>query len=304
MRLALSVVGGVAGFDLGAEFPEEPAQFPRDGDFDFVVMELAFSQRAEAVAQAHLGGPGEFFYPTSGAFLSGGELGADLGWDTVVGGLLNEDPAGVGIAAFADAALTFGGAAGVFGGYESEEGHELFGMLEAAEAADLRDGDHGGDELEAFEGHHGFNQWFALPVVEEMEHGGLNAFDALMMEVDGSEVVFEYHIVRGIGKGEMAQIAFVFLGPMGLARVVVAEAAEHGQKACFGTTQIINRIGPGAAEVADGFVDGVRDVDGDEVVGAEAFGQLHGVAVDQRLRAAPSGCHFIPVCLAPLGCRS
>ena len=63
MGLTLSVVGGVAGFDLGPEFPKEPAKFPRDGDFDFVVMELAFSQRAEAVAQAHLGGPGEFPHP-------------------------------------------------------------------------------------------------------------------------------------------------------------------------------------------------------------------------------------------------
>jgi hypothetical protein len=31
-------------------------------------------------------------------------------------------------------------------------------MLEAAEGADLRDGDHGGDELESFEGHKRFHE--------------------------------------------------------------------------------------------------------------------------------------------------
>lgn len=107
-------------------------------------------------------------------------------------------------------------------------------MFEAAEAADFRDGDHGGDELEAFEGHHGFDQWLALPVVEEMEHGGLDAFDALMMEVDGGEVVFEDDVVRGIGKGQMAQVALVFFGPVGFAGVVVAEASKHGEEPCFG----------------------------------------------------------------------
>ena len=45
----MSVVSSVAGFDFGAELPEEPAEFTGDGDLDLVVMELAFSQRAEAV---------------------------------------------------------------------------------------------------------------------------------------------------------------------------------------------------------------------------------------------------------------
>jgi len=54
-----------------------------------------------------------------------------------VGGLFDEDPAGVGIAAFADAALALAGAAGVFGGDEAEEGHEFFRMLKAAEGADF-----------------------------------------------------------------------------------------------------------------------------------------------------------------------
>jgi len=75
-----------------------------------------------------------------------------------VGGLFDEDPAGVrikhrfldgakrspegedwrerrseSIAAFADASFSFAGSAGAFGGDKSQEGHELFGMLETTE---------------------------------------------------------------------------------------------------------------------------------------------------------------------------
>ena len=128
-------------------------------------MNLPLSEVVEAVAQSRLGGPGEVFNPGLNAFLTGGELRADLGRDAVVGGLFDEDPAGVGVSAFADAAPTLFFAAGVFGGHESEEGHEFFGMFETAEGSDFGDDDHGGDELEAFEGHEGIDEGFALPVV-------------------------------------------------------------------------------------------------------------------------------------------
>ena len=46
------------GFDFGAEFPEEGTKFTGDRYFDFVVMELTLFESFEAVAQAHLSGPG------------------------------------------------------------------------------------------------------------------------------------------------------------------------------------------------------------------------------------------------------
>lgn len=152
-------------FDAGAELPDEGAEFSGDADFDLVVMELSFAQHVEAVAESHLGFPGEVFDPLGGAFLTGGELGADVGRDAVVGGLFDEDPAGVGIAAFGNATALLPGPAGVLGGNEPEEGHEFLGMFEAAEGPDFGHGDHGGDEFEAFESHEGLDEWFALPVL-------------------------------------------------------------------------------------------------------------------------------------------
>ena len=196
-----------------------------------------------------------------------------------MGGLLDEDPAGVRIAALADASSLLAGAAGVLGGNEAEEGHELLGMLESTEGANFRHGDHGGDEFEPFEGHEGFDEGFALPVFEKFEHGVFDLRDAFGVEVDGGKVVLENDVVGGIRKGEVTQVAFVTFGPVGLAGVVEAQASEHGEEAGFGTAKVIDGIGAGAAQVADGFVDRVGDVDGDEVIGAEHLGELGGVAL-------------------------
>ena len=173
-------------------------------------MKFSFSQGVESVTETGLGLPGEFFDPSQGTFLSFGKLGADLGGDAVVGSLFDEDPAGVGIkrsfldgtecspkgegwrkrrsesiSAFGDSSLPFAGAAGVFSGNKAKEGHEFLRVLEAAEGSNFRDGDHGGDELKSFEGHHGINERFALPVLQELKHGFFEFFDALMVEVDG-----------------------------------------------------------------------------------------------------------------------
>jgi hypothetical protein len=114
--------------------------------------------------------------------------------------------------------------------------------------------------------------------VEELEHGFFKFGDAFVMEVDGGDVVFEDAIVGGIGKGEVAEVAQVGLGPVGLAVVVEAESAEQGEESCLCAAKIIDGIGAGAAEISDGLVHAVGNVDGDEVVGAEVFGEFHGVA--------------------------
>lgn len=264
-------------------------------------MELSFSKGVEAVTEARLGLPGEFFNPALGAFLSLGELGADFGRDAVVGGLFDEDPSCVGVAAFTDSTAALFFAAGAFSGDKAEEGHELFGMFEAAEGSDLRNGHHGGDELEAFEGHEGFDEGLSLPVVEELEHCFFKSEDALVVKVDGGEVVLKDAVVGGIGQGEVAEVALVGFGPVGLSIVVVTETTKHGEESGFGAAKVVNCIGAGPAEVADGLVNTVGDVDGDEVVGAEVFCELHGIAIASL--CSPFG-QPLAGCLPAVGCLS
>ena len=70
----------------------------------------------------------------------------------------------------------------------------------------------------------------------------------------------------------------VSLGPMGRAIVVIAKPAQQGEETCFRAAEVVDGIGAGAAQIADGLVGAVGDVDRNEVVGTEVFGQLHGVA--------------------------
>ena len=111
-----------------------------------------------------------------------------------------------------------------------------------------------------------------------MEHFIFQLRNPLFVEVDGGDVVFKDTVVGRIGKFEIAQVVLVLLGPVGFAVVVVAQAAEHGEQAGFGAALIIDRISASTTQVADRFIHGIRDIDRDEVVGAEVFGKFHGVA--------------------------
>ncbi len=266
------------GFDAGSEFPEEGGQFTGHRDLDFVVMKLSFSEGVKSVTETGLSSPGEFFDPAFTSFLSFGKLSTDLGWDAVVSCLFDEDPTSVRVSTFGDPALSFTGSTGVFSGNEAQEGHEFLGVLKAAEGSNFRDGDHGGNELKSFEGHHGIDEGLALPVFQELKHCFFEFGDALVMEVDGSEVVLKNSVVGGIGEPEITEVSFMSFSPVGLAGVVVAEAAKEGEESGFGATEIIDSVGTTSAKIANGFISGVWNIDWDEVIGAEIFGKFHGVA--------------------------
>ena len=106
---------------------------------------------------------------------------------------------------------------------EQQRAMERTGGAEHAHARD-----HGGDEFEAFECHEGFDEGFALPAGEELEHFVLEPGDPGFVEVDGGDAVFHHAVVGGVGELEASQIVLVALGPVGLAVVVVAESAQQG----------------------------------------------------------------------------
>ncbi|GAA5497493.1 hypothetical protein Rhal01_03689 [Rubritalea halochordaticola] len=117
-----------------------------------------------------------------------------------------------------------------------------------------------------------------FPVVEELlEFVGeaCNAFDA---GINGLQVFLQHNFVGVVGKGEVAEVAHVGGGPVGLAFVVEADAQKERSKALFGTGEVITGIRAGAADIAHGFVQGGRDAHGGDVAVAEGFGDEFGVA--------------------------
>ena len=74
------------------------------------------------------------------------------------------------VAALGDAALAAFAPAAVFTGHQTEEGHELARVLEAAQIAQFADESHGGDFLEALAGHERLHHRFPFPVSEQLLH--------------------------------------------------------------------------------------------------------------------------------------
>jgi hypothetical protein len=143
----------------------------------------------------------------------------------------------------------------------------------------LTDGDHGSDQLETTEGHESLHRGFEPPVFQEGEHGSLNALNSVMCGVNALEVFFENGLHGGVGQDQLAQVTHVRLTPIGLALVAEAVAQEKAFETVTATAMIIDGVGASAAEVANGLVGGLGDVDGGQLAGAQETGQAAGIAL-------------------------
>lgn len=182
------------------------------------------------------------------------------------------------VAAFGDGALATFVAGRFLAGNQSEEGHELTWAFEATEITQFADDGHGGDFLESFAGHEGFDDGTPLPIGENLFEFFFEGLDAFEAAVDGLEVSFQNERLGGIREGEVTEVAHVGAGPLGLLVVSKAVAQEEGIESLFGAGEVIRSIGASAAEVAHGFIQSGRDADFGEVAVAEEFCDLLGIA--------------------------
>ena len=196
-----------------------------------------------------------------------------------MGRLLDEDPTSVWVSAFTDSASLLLRAAGAFGGNKAEEGHEFFRMFKSTEGSNFGNGDHRGHMFEAFECHQSVNQGFALPLLKKLEHFFFELGDSFDMKVNGGEIVLENAIVGSTREGEMAQVIHVGLRPVGFTVVVEAQTTKQCEQPGFGSAEIIDCVSASTAQVADGLVRCIGDIDRDKVVGAEVFSELHGITL-------------------------
>lgn len=187
-RVGLGLVAG----QISEGLPDEAGEFTGHGDERFVAMNAACEEVHEAPMKAILSGPTGFKNAGGLALLAAGEGFADLGRTSIVLTAFDEKPASMGIAAFGDGSLAAFVATGVLAGDEAEVGHELAGMLEAEQGTQLRDGDHGGHDLKAFEGHEGFDGGLESPGFQQIGHGVFATGDAGSSIVDGHEALMTY----------------------------------------------------------------------------------------------------------------
>jgi hypothetical protein len=86
------------------------------------------------------------------------------------------------------------------------------------------------------------------------------------------------HFHGRVGQHQLAQVTFMGRAPTALALGAVTVPQEEAFEAMTRPAPIIDRVGPGAAEIADRFVGWLRDIDRAQLPGAQEPGQLAGVA--------------------------
>lgn len=117
--------------DLVVEFPKITAQLSGHGGDHFVSMQTSGGQAAESVVEPVLSPPGDGPDFAALAGLPGGKLWRDHRRMAVVGGALNEHPAGVAIAGFGDPGLSPALSGGVFCGNHAQIAHQFTRVIEA-----------------------------------------------------------------------------------------------------------------------------------------------------------------------------
>ena len=80
-----------------------------------------------------------------------------------------------------------------------------------------------------------------------------------------------------MGQNQFAQIAHVRLTPISFALVTIAVTQEKGFEPMTATAMIIDGIGASAAQIANGFVGGLRHIDRSKFTGPKEPGDGAGI---------------------------
>lgn len=137
-------------------------------------------------------------------------------------GAFDQKPAGMRIAALGDSALPTIWAAGGFAGHKPKIGHELPRMVESMERTQFGDGDHGGHDLEALEGHESFHRGFQSPGRQEVRHGSFASLNPRFRVRYRHEAFFQDCFHSRMGQSEVSEVAHVGGSPVASTLVMVA----------------------------------------------------------------------------------
>ena len=116
-------------------------------------------QLAIPLAEADLGLPADGLDRCRELFQAQLQVPTDFGWIPVGPGAFDQGTTGVGMPGLGNAPLRTPRPTGIFRGCEPQIMHELSGVLEACQVAQLRHGRHGHSELDPAQGLASFDHW-------------------------------------------------------------------------------------------------------------------------------------------------
>jgi hypothetical protein len=190
-------------------------------------------------------------------------------------GSFDEGPAGMAVTRLGDGPLPTALAAGVCRGGQAQVAHELSGVVEARQGAQCSHKSHGDRELHAPEGVQGVDHRCQSPGVDLVLECMVEALEALSVRGHRPDILLEDELLRWGRTAHCTEPTPVGGAPGGSACIANIVAQQAGFAAQLGGLQIPEGIFASPAQLADGCIFHVGDIDGGEITGAPQARQLH-----------------------------
>jgi hypothetical protein len=228
-------------------------------------------------AEPHLSFPGDVTDRLGHVFLPDLDLTRDASGISIGPGSLDECPSSVAVTGFGDASESAFFSGGMFGRADAQIVGELAGVVEAGDVTHLRDGGDGYSELNTAKRLECNDEGEEFPAGDVIMEFVFESLEPLRAFRDGIDVLLESDLLCGDGEGEGSEPSEVSGRPVGTTGVSDAVSEEEGFQSQLGSIEISESIFPGAAEIPDGLVLDLGNIDGGEVPGAQEASKIDSI---------------------------
>ena len=247
--------------DLLGDGPHEGRQCSGDGDHHLMRMCAACTELPVPLTPSYLRLPTAVLEAFREVFQAEVQMAAHVGRIARRPRAFDQGPTGLRVAGCRAAALATPFTTGVCRRRQAQVTHELAGGLNTGQIAPCGDEGDGHGELHATQGLEGLDHWGQTPSVHLLVECLFQTFEAFGVFGDGPHVCLEDHLLRGRRTDDLRQPAEVGGAPSGLARRAKILPQEKRFEAACGGLEIAQGIFARAAQVPDGVVRDLWDID-------------------------------------------
>ena len=263
--------------DLSGDSPHKGEEFPGDGHHDLIGGFPPCAQLAVACAAPYLRLPADLVAGFRALLQAQLQGATDFRRIAVRPGAFDECVSRMAVPRLGDRALTPPLTAGVFRGGQAQGTHALSGVVKARQLPSCCDDGDGNGKLPAPPGLKGLDHRLQTPGVHlllEFVFETLQAFSGLVHRPD---IFLEDDLLRRGRTDHVSEPAQVGWPPGGLARIAEIMPQQKRFEPERGGLEIPEGLFASPAQVAEGFVFDLWNLDGSEVPRAHEAGQLDGV---------------------------
>jgi hypothetical protein len=263
--------------DLFGDGPHKGDELPGNSHHDLLSVFPPCAQLSVALAEPYLRLPADILYGFGELVQASLQVTTDFRRITVRPGAFDECVSSLGVPRLGDRALTPPLTTGVFRGGQAQGTHELSGVVNARPIPEFCDDGDGDDKLHAPQGLKGFDHRLKTPGVHLLVKCLFETWQAFSVLVHRPDIFLEDELLRRGRTDDFREPAPGGRPPGGLARIAAILPEQTRVEPELGGLEIPDSIFTRPAQLAEGFVCDLGNIDGREVPRAHESRQLDGV---------------------------